>query len=58
MQVPQARDWILSQPRPTHSSHTAEEEEEAAAVKKASVLQLGLEGWFCWSQRQGCGEIL
>lgn len=41
MQVPQARDWILSQPHPTHSSQAPE---EAAAVKKASVLQLGLEG--------------
>lgn len=41
MQVPQARDWILSQLRPTLSSHT---EEEAAAVKTASVFQLGLEG--------------
>lgn len=40
MQVPQARDWFLSQPCPTHSSHTAEE----AAVKTASALQLGLEG--------------
>lgn len=41
MQVPQARDWILSQPHPTHSSQAPE---EAAAGKKASVLQLGLEG--------------
>lgn len=41
MQVPQARDWFLSQPCPTHSSYTAE---EAAAVKTARALQLGLEG--------------
>ena len=41
MQVPQAREWIPSQPHPTHSSAHCRSSHFCA---KSSVLQLELEG--------------